>query len=274
MVAIVTDSTVYLSKREAQELSIRVVPMSYTLDGKIYNETYADCNGNFEKVISESSTRGMTSQVTVAAFMSTFQELLRQGFDVLCITVSSRLSGTYSSAAIAARELRSDRIMIVDSLSVAGGMYLLVREAKAMSVAGMTLEKISGQILSLRERVAIAFSVDDIDLIRNGRRLGRVRQSMSTMLNRKPLFSLQDGAIVSDIMVRGRHEMVRLLANKIPMNVNEVIVHHIDQRQTALAICNEIERLHPKIQIETRTIGPVLGIHLGLGAVGLVWMNN
>ncbi len=273
MVAIVTDSTAYLSKQEAQELSIRVVPVSYTVSGKIFQETYADCNGNFEAVISENKGQGVTSQVSVAAFMSTFQELRSQGFEVLCITLSSRLSGTYSSAAIAARECGGAGIRIVDSLSAAGGMYLLVREAKTMAVAGMTLEQIVPQLLSLRDKVRIAFSVDDIAQARRGGRFRFVRQSMSTMLNRKPLFLFEDGAVVSDIMVRGKYEMVRLLAGKIPPSVSEVIVHHIDQRQIALNICNEIKKRNPSAKVETRPIGPVLALHLGLGAVGIAWMN-
>ncbi len=240
MVAIVTDSTAYLSKREAQELSIRVVPMSYTVDGQVFHETYADCNGNFECIINESKYSLSTSQAPVSAFLSTFQELLRQGFEVLCLTVSSRLSGTYTSAALAAKALGNEHIVIVDSLSAAGGMYFLIREAKAMAVAGMDLDQIASQLLSLREKISIAFSVDDIDLVRKGRRFGRVRQSMSTMLNRRPLFILQDGAIVSDMMVRGKGEMIRLLAGKVPSGVHEAVIHHIDRREIALGIARSL----------------------------------
>ena len=273
MVAIVTDSTAYLSKREAQELSIRVVPVSYTVGGRLYQETYADYNGSFEAIIREDKHYGTTAQVRVAAFMSTFQELRSQGFEVLCITLSSRLSGTYSSAAIAARECGGDGIRIVDSLSIAGGMYFLIREAKAMAVAGMTLDQIAAQLLTLREKVNIAFSVDDISRARRGGRFRFVRQSMNTMLNRKPLFHFEDGGVVADMMARGKYEMVRLLAGKIPPSVSEVVVHHIDQRQIALAICNEIKKRSHGVQVETRPVGPVVALHLGLGAVGVAWMN-
>ncbi len=273
MVAIVTDSTAYLSKREAQELRIRVVPMSYTVDGKLFQETYADYNGNFEAIISESKDYGTTAQVRVAAFMSTFQELLSQGFEVLCITLSSRLSGTYSSAAIAARECGGKGIRIVDSLSIAGGMYFLVREAKAMAVAGMPLDKIAAQLLSLREKANIAFSVDDMERAYHGGRFRFIRRSMSTMLNRRPLFRFEDGGVVSDMMVRGRYEMIRLLAGKIPPSASEVVVNHIDQRQIALSICNEIKKRNPSVLVETRAVGPVVALHLGLGAVGVAWMD-
>ena len=73
--------------------------------------------------------------------MSTFSELVNSGFEVLCITISSRLSGTYSSASIAAREVSSDKITVVDSQSTAGGMYMLVEKARAMALAGASVEK-------------------------------------------------------------------------------------------------------------------------------------
>ena len=82
----------------------------------MYNETYADENGSFKKLIALSGGGCQTSQASISAFMSVFEELLRLGFFVLCLTISSRLSGTYSSASIAAKEIGSLKIRVVDSL--------------------------------------------------------------------------------------------------------------------------------------------------------------
>ena len=79
MIAVVTDSTAYLTKKEAYELGIRIVPMSYTISGQIFNENYSDQNGAFESLIFKYSSRCTTSQAPRSAFMSMFDELLRQG---------------------------------------------------------------------------------------------------------------------------------------------------------------------------------------------------
>ena len=68
--------------------------------------------------------------------------------------------------------------------------------------------------------------------------------------------------------------MIRLLAGKVPSGVHEAVIHHIDRSEIALGIAAELKRIRPDIRIETRTIGPTLSIHLGIGAVGIVWMNN
>jgi fatty acid-binding protein DegV len=108
MIAIVTDSSVYMTRNEAKSLGVWLVPLTYTVNGHIYNETFIGENGDFQRLVFRSNVACQTAHANIAAFMSTFSELVNSGFEVLCITISSRLSGTYSSASIAAREVSSD----------------------------------------------------------------------------------------------------------------------------------------------------------------------
>ena len=124
MIAIVTDSTVCIPKNEAEAYGIRIVPNSYSAGGQTYRESYSDRNGDFERRIFSNPAAGKTSQASAAAFIPVFRELIRGGFEVLCVVLSSRLSGTYSSACIAAREVDAERIAVVDSLTTAGGLWL------------------------------------------------------------------------------------------------------------------------------------------------------
>ena len=84
MIAIVTDSTAYLTQREAQQMGVRLVPISYTVNSRSSNETYADKNGNFERIIALSGgdCQVTTSQTTLPVFMATFEELIRKGYEV------------------------------------------------------------------------------------------------------------------------------------------------------------------------------------------------
>ena len=140
MIVLVTDSTAYISAAEAAALGVMVLPMTYSVDAQApVNERYVDDNGDFERLIRENPTTLRTSQVSFVRFQSAFEELRAAGHQILCMTISSRLSGTYGNAFNAARELPGDGIRVVDSLSTGGGLTLLLREARRMIASGMNL---------------------------------------------------------------------------------------------------------------------------------------
>ena len=134
MIAIVTDSTAYVTREDARALGV-VVPMTYSIGGnQLYTESYIGENGMFESLLKKNPPGQRTSQATMSAFMSTFEEIRSAGHQVLCLTISSRLSGTYSNAAIAARELGGTDISVVDSRTTAGGLLLMARAARRLSL--------------------------------------------------------------------------------------------------------------------------------------------
>lgn len=275
MLALVTDSTAYLTKQEAAAWDVRVVPISYTVNGDVYHETFIDKNGDYEGLISRGLAQAQTSQASVATFMSTFEELLRQGYDVLCLTISSRLSGTYSSASVAAREVNGSRIFVVDSHLTGGGLYLLVKKARRLINEGLPAQQIIDKLLALREEIGVAFSVSDLTQLRKSGRLGIIRQSISTILNNKPMFLCIDGGIVSDGVVRGRGAQTERLLGHIPRNATSLIVHYTAKEESvARHLLARIEAAFPNAAIIRRPLGPVLSIHLGESTVGLAWESE
>ena len=274
MIAIVTDSTAYLTKQEANELGIRIVPMSYTVAGQMYNESYSDQNGEFESLIFRNMSRCTTSQAPRAAFMSVFEELLRQDYEILCIVISSRLSGTYSSASLAAKEINPDKIVVVDSLSTAGGLSILARKAKKLAEKGLTLQALTREIETARDRIGISFSVDNMDALRRSGRLGIVRQSVGTILNIKPILLCKDGAIISYGIARGKTEQIKELVGTIPSNAKEIIVHYLEEIESTKDLFHAIKNKFPSVLLSQVKLGPVLGIHLGLGVIGISWISE
>jgi len=274
VIAIVTDSTAYFTKQEAHELGIRIVPLTYIIKGKEYFESYVDCNGDFEKLINESNGDCSTSQSTIFTYTNVFEELINEGFEVLCITLSSRLSGAYSSACIAAREVNPDKIHVFDSLSSVGGLYHLVKEARDMTLQDMKIEEILDKLEDIRQKIKICFSVDDISFLRNSGRVGIVRKSAGTILNMKPLFKVFNGSIVSDKTTRGRHEQIRQLLFNVPVDPYKVIVHYVSLSDVAMRFYKDLKRLLPNSIIEMRKIGPVISIHLGVDMIVLVSIDK
>ncbi len=272
MVAIVTDSSVYMTKQEASMIGVRVIPIPYTVNGYMYNETYIDQNGNFESLIRNSGSVCQTSHPSIAAYKSTFEELLSNHFDILCITISSRLSGAYNSASVAAKELSSPNISVVDSHIAAGGLYLLLKAASYMAQNGMDHRIIADNIKLMRDDITVNFSLDDLTAFKNSGRISILRQSVGTILNTKPLFRFSEGAVVSDGVAKGRADQIKKLCDSAARtkNIKNIIVHYIKNDEAAFLLKEELTKRYPFANVEMRKIGPVFAIHLGLSVLGIV----
>jgi len=268
MIRIVTDSSSYFLREEARELGVCVVPMSYTVNGNTFLESYSDANGAFETLL-RSARSATTSQPGGGAFLSCFSEELQSGNEVLCITISSRLSGTFGTAYTAAREVDSDRIVVFDSRLTAGGLALLIAETAKLIAKQMTLGEVVRRLPEIRERIAIAFSVDDIAPIRTSGRLGYVRMSVNTILNIKPILLCQEGVVLSDGVARGSSELIRRLSARVDDRVSDAIVNYIGNRKTAAWLYDVIRAQHPGVRARLRKMGPVLGINLGTGVIAV-----
>lgn len=273
MITVVTDSTVYMTGAEARQWQLNVVPMSYTVNGQLYIEDFADQNGCFDKLIFDQRAQCGTAQVSVGAFMSTFSELLQKGAEILCITISSRLSGTYSSAMIAARETDPTKIAVVDSLSTAGGMKLIVERACMIAKEGTSLQNAAERVRQLRSKIGIVFSVEEMDSLRRSGRIGIVRQSAGTILNIRPILLCKNGTIISQGRARGFAEQMRELTGLVPKNAQRLIAHYIRQDALSKRFLAQATAIFGR-RVRPGMLGPVLGIHLGTGVIGLAWIEE
>ncbi|HHT53696.1 MAG TPA: DegV family protein [Clostridiales bacterium] len=266
MIRLITDSTVYLRRDEAGQLGIRIVPIGYSMGGCLYSEYYSDDDAFEEYLASGGSIT--TSQPSPAVFSGIFREELLRGGEVLCITLSSRLSGIYNSAALAAKQV-GDRVHVFDSRLTAGGLYLLVRRARELADRGLKICEILADLERLRERITVCFSVGDMAPLRRSGRVGFVRMSVGTILNSKPILLLRDGAVVQDSVAHGTKEIIRVLTDKIPKGASEVIINYISNNQVVSNLYNVIKKEHPQIAIRLSKLGPVLSAHLGLNVVAV-----
>lgn len=270
MIAIVSDSSISLTKKDAEELGVHIVPMSYNVGNRVFHEQYSDMNGSFEKLIS--SYPCTTSQPVAAAYMSTFQELRRQGYEILCLVISSRLSGSYSSATLAAKEIGEEHIRVVDSRTVAGGMRFLVERARELIAAGTGLEETALRLEKERENITIMLSVENMEPLRKSGRLGFVRKSIGTILNIRPILMCANGALTSVGFAKGSRQQIEKLVEEIPETANKILIHCLGDEAAAKNLFVALTRKFPQIKPDISSIGPVLGIHIGIPAVGIAWM--
>ena len=271
MIAIVTDSTVYMTEEEATLYGVRVIPMKYNVAGVYYSETFSDCNPHYVRhIFGKNADTCFTEQPSISAYLGVFKEFLAEGYDILCLTLSSKLSSAYRNACIAAKSLETDRISVVDSRLTGGGLYMLVRKARTFAIAGMSLQQISERLKELRAKICVRLSVDDLSYLRRGKRLSR-HQSASVILNRKPILSLRDGALETDPAARDGFDQIKRLTDGITARTSGVIVHYVKMSKAVEEVVAYLRRKCPSTILELRPIGPVVGIHIGYAIIGLVW---
>ena len=275
MIVIMVDSAAGISRQEAEELGAYYVPMSYTFGQKQYLERYLGENGRFEPYIDSENLQRKTSQASLSAFIKAYEKQMAKGRQVLCITISSRLSGTYDNAMMAAQEVNADMIKVLDSRNCAGGIYFLIVRAKQLIKEGKSIDEILEILIAERTKIHNVFTVNDMKNLRNSGRLGVVRQSVSTILNLRPILYLQQGSIYSDGTARGSQEQLKKLTEIVDPGVSYVVIHshtenpYLPKLQSMLR-----ERLGDQLELRTVSLGPVLTIHLGLTYLGVCWMEG
>ena len=272
MITVVTDSSVYMKKAEAEALGVRVIPLTYTVNGMPYNESYSDENGDYE-ILLKKQGKFTTSQPSMASYLSCFEEELSKGREILCITLSSRLSGAYSTAYQAARQTKSGSVSVFDSYLTAGGLYLMIKEAARLIANGAEIADLMRTLPSVRDRIRITFYVDDMAPLRASGRADFVRMGVGTILNIKPILICKDGAVAYESSARGSTDLMKKLIRKVPDNLAEAVINYIGENRVATTLYNVIKSDHPNVEINLQKLGPVLGIHLGLKVMAVSIMS-
>ena len=269
MIYLVTDSTACLSREEARALDVLVVPMHFIKEGQ---EAF------LEGFIEDWQPQGAaelagysTAQAPTSAFLELFTQLKKEGHQALCILISSRLSGTFHNAMKAAEEV-GEGFMVVDSRTTAGAMYLLLRAARVMLNEGLSLEECLTRLMALRKKTRTIFTIQDMDPLRRSGRLGNMRSSVSTLLNLRPLLTLQDGSVVSHSLARGKQDQLRQMLLGLSGKPRQVVVQSCGDEAAASALA---EKLNERgIKVIRRQINIVLCIHLGLPILSTAWIEE
>lgn len=268
MIYLVTDSTACISRMEARDLNAIVVSMHYIKSGKeAFQEGFIeDWHPQADQNLAEYST----AQAPISAFLDVFSRLKEQGHQALCLTISSRLSGTYANALKASEEI-GDGFAVVDSRTTAGAMYLLLKEARRLLDSGISLEACFERMKELRNKTHTIFTIQDMEPLRRSGRLGFMRSSVSTLLNLRPLLTLQDGSVVSHSLARGKQDQLRQMLLGLDTKSSQVIIQNCGDEEAEEVLSQRLKEKGMKVL--RRRIGIVLAIHLGIPILSTAWME-
>jgi len=276
-VTIVTDSASDLPVPLASAEHITVVPLDVRL-GAIGPETL--CNASGEEFWALEATSGAlaeTSAPSPGMFAAAFTAAADSGASgVCCVTISSDLSATYQAALAGASEVASRiEVAVVDSRSATLGEGLVVLEAAERARTGATLEEVAASARDAVARGGVVGTLDTLDNLRRGGRIGAAQALVGSMLSIKPVIEVRNGVIEPESRQRTRARSLQYLADKVRG------VGTLDRLGIVHAAATDIEAflrliddVHPAHERIVTYIGPVIGAHTGRGTVGVCYVRS
>lgn len=281
--AVVTDSTAYLSQEEIDKYDIKVVSIPVIIDGITYREGVDITTEEFYEKLTTSSEFPTTSQPAVGVWLSLFDKLKVEGYDgTLVINLASTISGTVSTVASLNDMVEDFEVYGYDSKITVRLMGHMVMKAAQMAQAGLDITEIIKTLDVLSATVDECFIVDDLQNLVRGGRLSNASAFIGTMLKIKPLltFDNETNHIVPFEKVRSMKKAMQraetLFAeakSQADYPLRAIVIQGNDE-VTGKAWHDELQKKYPDMLIEYSYIGPVIGAHLGKGALALVWLRD
>ena len=279
-------STTDLPKEYFAQHTIPFLPFTFVIDGKEYKDDLGESMSlkEFYRIVREGAMP-TTSQVNVDQYTEFFESFLKQGKDLLHLSLSSGVSGSYNSARLAADELKTKyperKLYLVDSLSASLGYGLLMHYAVKMKDEGKAIDEVYNWIENNKLKINHWFTVDDLHHLKRGGRLSGAAAVVGTLLQIKPVLSVDDtGKLIPKEKLRGRKSALNELVFKMETMVEnpdgqDILISHGDCEEDANYVAEQIKAKFPGINsIMINMIGPVIGAHSGPGTVALFFLGK
>lgn len=280
-IRLVVDSSCDLPKDFVKENNIKVVPL-YVMFGKEEFKDGVDISASdFYHKLKMSQVMPGTSQVTPKSFVKAFEEILKEGDEVLCITIGSNASGTCQSAFLAKDELDSDKITVIDSNCLSMGTGYLVYLACEMINKNLDREEIASRIKPYTQnRIEHLFCVDTIEYLKKGGRIRASKAFVAEILNIKPILNVKDAITQPIGKVRGRKKIIPYylihIQNTMDFEANSFFsVAHSEDLEFAMEFVEAFkEKFNWDKPIYVSEIGATIGTHAGPGVLAIFYVKK
>lgn len=277
-VQIICDSGCDISQEQAKEWGLIIVPLKTIWDGEEYLDGVTMTPKEFYEKLIETDVMPSTSQVTPFEFEEIFKKVIDQGDTAVCLTVSSKLSGTYQSAVIANEEV-GNKIELVDTQNVTLGEYILVKRAMELREAGKSAKEIAEELNKEKEEVRVVALLDTLEYLKKGGRISATAAFAGTVLNIKPVVGVVDGLV----QVLGKARGSKNGNNKLIEQIREsggvdfsrpfVLGYSGLSDEMLRKYINDSSMLYEgkAEELPVVLLGSTIGTHAGPGAVGVAY---
>ncbi|MGH9210722.1 MAG: DegV family protein [Acidimicrobiales bacterium] len=275
-VRIVTDSSCDLDAAETDELGIEVVPLSIRIGSTEYTDRVDLSVEDFYTKMAASPTLPETAAPSPGAFETAFRRQAEAGADaVLCVTLSSGLSATMQAAQSAATALAGDLdVRVVDSRSITMGLGTIALVAAQAAADGDGMDAVATTVDDLVARTHVVGTLDTLENVRKGGRIGKGQAFLGSLLSIKPLVDLSTGVLEPAGKARTRRkalDWVRDVVMELPKVEHLAVIHSM-----APDLDDLLDMLSPRYErdaVRIATIGPVVGTHGGPAMIGATWLD-
>ncbi|HHW98493.1 MAG TPA: DegV family protein [Firmicutes bacterium] len=271
-IAIVTDSTADLPPDTARELGITVIPLTVNFGLQQYQDGVDITSEDFYPMLAASPTLPTSSQPSPAEFQAVYERLLQEHDSIISIHISSGLSGTIN-AALTAKEMVDGDIHVVDSKSVSLGIGIIVLEAREMVEQGLGAAEIVARLEPVLKNTEVFFTLDTLEYLHKGGRIGKVAAVMGSLLNIKPIVRVVDGVYIPVAKVRRQEQALQEMVEQFKAlasgrEIKRLVVAHGAAEPAATRLASKLKETLGREPDLTMSVGPVIGVHTGPGTVG------
>ncbi|SFQ42031.1 DegV family protein [Caldicoprobacter faecalis] len=279
-VKVFTDSTADLSPQQLEALNISVLPLYVTMGDKSYRDGVDITTAQLYKMVDELRTLPKTAAAPVEDFVTAFKPWVDQGYDVIFVGISSKLSATIQNALIAADEFEPGRVHVVDSQNLSTGIGLLAVKAAELAMQGMGAQEIVERVNALVPKVRTSFVISTLKYLHMGGRCTSLQLIAGTVLKIKPQIIVKDGGMIVGEKYRGKDKKVldSFYADHVGdgknVDLERIFVTHSDYQEGAEYLAEKLKNeLNPK-EVCITSAGAVISSHCGPGTVGILYLEK
>lgn len=278
--AIVTDSTAYLPHQLREQLHIEMCPLNVIFGSESYLEEVEITVDDFYEKVKQAPELPKTSQPAIGLFEETYKRLAEQGYEaIISIHLSSGISGTYQASITAGEMVEEVQVYSFDSeiSCMPQGFYAI--EAAEMAQQGKSPQEILERLSEMKKSMRAYFMVDDLSHLQRGGRLTGAQALIGNLLQVKPLLHFEDTKIVPFEKIRTHKKAIKRILELfdedaktgVPIKASFI---HANRSKIAEELKNQIQEQYSNVEIDISYFGPVIGTHLGEGALGLGWYKK
>jgi len=277
--AIVVDSTADFPEAPQRFPNWRVVPLYVRFGNESYKD-YVELDPEaFYARLRTATVTPSTSQPTPGDFLAVYEELA--GYDrILSLHIAGKLSGTIESARAAAQLLGDERVRTLDSQSASAAIAMLGLAIQRRLERGTSDGEVDELVERYRQETGLLFTVETLEYLARGGRIGRARAWAGELLNIKPILTIKDGEVIPVKRVRGNRKAFLEFESAFTSSTRDVSglrvgIAHAEAPERAEALTELVRRTRPAAQLElVTTLGPVVGAHAGPATVGFFWFDD
>jgi DegV family protein with EDD domain len=273
-VHIVTDSTADLKEEDILQCGLHVVPLTIQIDGQTYIDGVDIQPEEFLSIMRSSTKLPKSSQPAAGIFKELYDKLGEDGSEIISIHMTGGMSGTVKSAQAAA-EMTDSKVTVIDSMFISHALKFQVMEAAELAEHGKSVTEIVERLNTIRKNTSLFVVVDSLDNLVKGGRIGKGKAMIGSLLNIKPIATLQDGVYTPVAKVRSHKQVVAHLskvfkeetAGKI---IRGVGISHANGLKMAEPLKKMIQDMGVK-GVKLTFTAPIISTHTGEGAIGFMY---